>query len=554
VTIFSAGAIKPEGSRFANRLGAARWGVLAAILVAEVIGVTLRFDGHQVLTSGGNRGLSVVVDQAHFLLSGSIAVASATLIFGGFRLRDELRSIAGPSLGRWSWRWFAGHTAAAAVFFGLSCEIFEGTALRSGLGPVWVGAWALFALASFILLLATALPPAVWIPLARRGSRVLLVGLVIGSLALGTGLLTRMLWDSLASCTFWVVHLLLQTFSRETICLPSERTLGTPDFTVTIALQCSGYEGIGLIWALLGAYLWFARRDLRFPRAWLLIPLGTLVIWLANAVRIAALIAVGTYVSPKMAAEGFHSQAGWLAFNAVGLGLVAVARRTPYFRRTAEAAPEHGQFLNPTAAHLMPLLGIVAAAMIGSAFSDGRSDVFYGVRIAAALVPLWIYRRAYSSMRWSCSWQAFAIGIAVFALWMALEPSATSSATLRAAPPAALGIGWTTAWLAARVLGSVVTVPIAEELAFRGYLSRRLIAADFDEVPAGRFTWLSFVASSLAFGVLHDRWLAGTLAGMLYALAYYRRGSMGDAVAAHATTNAMIAAYVLATGSWALWT
>jgi len=40
---------------------------------------------------------------------------------------------------------------------------------------------------------------------------------------------------------------------------------------------------------------------------------------------------------------------------------------------------------------------------------------------------------------------------------------------------------------------------------------------------------------------------------MLYAAAVYRRGSLADAVIAHATTNALLAAYVLTTGSWWLW-
>jgi CAAX prenyl protease-like protein len=102
------------------------------------------------------------------------------------------------------------------------------------------------------------------------------------------------------------------------------------------------------------------------------------------------------------------------------------------------------------------------------------------------------------------------------------------------------------------MVGSVVTVPLAEELAFRGYLTRRLIAADFEDVPLGRFTWLSLLVSLALFGALHGRWLAGTLAGMLYAIALYRRGELADAVVAHATTNGLLTAYVLATGSWVL--
>ena len=62
------------------------------------------------------------------------------------------------------------------------------------------------------------------------------------------------------------------------------------------------------------------------------------------------------------------------------------------------------------------------------------------------------------------------------------------------------------------------------------------------------------MVSSLAFGILHgERWLAGTLAGIVYAGVYLRRGSIGDATAAHATTNALIAAAVLGAGQWHLW-
>ena len=78
-------------------------------------------------------------------------------------------------------------------------------------------------------------------------------------------------------------------------------------------------------------YLWFYRKTLRFPQATLLVPLGVVAIWLANAVRIAALILIGTWFSPAVALGGFHSQAGWLAFNVVALGLVAVAGRSPFF-------------------------------------------------------------------------------------------------------------------------------------------------------------------------------------------------------------------------------
>jgi CAAX prenyl protease-like protein len=184
----------------------------------------------------------------------------------------------------------------------------------------------------------------------------------------------------------------------------------------------------------------------------------------------------------------------------------------------------------------------------------GGFDWLYPLRVLAVGGVLWAFRRTYARWRWAWSWPAAALGAAVFALWLALEPPAPAGADAAfAARLASLPPALAAAWLLVRALGSAVTVPLAEELAFRGYLTRRLIAADFEAVPPGAFTWFSFLASSALFGALHSRWEAGALAGSLYALALYRRGSVPEAVLAHATTNALIAAYVLLTGSWSLW-
>jgi CAAX prenyl protease-like protein len=109
-------------------------------------------------------------------------------------------------------------------------------------------------------------------------------------------------------------------------------------------------------------------------------------------------------------------------------------------------------------------------------------------------------------------------------------------------------------WLTARVLAASVTVPIAEELAFRGYLMRRLVAADFDRVDPRHFTWFSLAVSSLVFGAMHgSSWLAGSAAGLVYGWLYTRSGRIGDPVIAHATTNILLAASVLVLRQWQFW-
>jgi CAAX prenyl protease-like protein len=109
-------------------------------------------------------------------------------------------------------------------------------------------------------------------------------------------------------------------------------------------------------------------------------------------------------------------------------------------------------------------------------------------------------------------------------------------------------------WIAFRFAASVLTVPIAEELAFRGFLSRRLMDRNFDIVPFTSLTALSIFLSSVAFGLMHGQyWLAGIVSGLAYALLLKSRGRIGDAVAAHATTNLLIAVWVLSRGDWAKW-
>jgi exosortase E/protease (VPEID-CTERM system) len=388
---------------------------------------------------------------------------------------------------------------------------------------------------------------------AWYGSMALAAGSAAGVAAAAIGRAATGLWFPLSRFTLWVVHGLLSLVYADTVCSPPNLIVGTPSFLVRVEPECSGYEGIGLILTFLAGYLWFARRDYRFPRAIGLLPLGAGAMWLANALRIALLICLGTSVSPAVAERGFHSHAGWLALNAVGLGLVFATRRMRFFTSDSLAA-ERPRTSNPTVAYLAPLAAILAVALVTGAFTSGF-DWCYPARVLAAAGVLWTFRRDHVDLRWTWSWTAVAIGAGTFVVWMALEPRTTSdagaafSASLAAISPAGAIV-----WLAFRVVGSVFTVPVAEELAFRGYLTRRLIADDFQSVPLGRFTWSSFLISSALFGALHGRWLAGTLAGMLYALALYRRGELADAVLAHSTTNALIAVYVLTTASWALWT
>ena len=87
---------------------------------------------------------------------------------------------------------------------------------------------------------------------------------------------------------------------------------------------------MGLITAFTAFYLWLFRKELRFPRALMLLPIGIVVIWCFNIIRITTLIAIGTSLSPEIAVTGFHSQAGWISFITVTLLLLWLAHRFLY--------------------------------------------------------------------------------------------------------------------------------------------------------------------------------------------------------------------------------
>jgi exosortase E/protease (VPEID-CTERM system) len=457
------------------------------------------------------------------------------------------------------WRMVLAHWGAFASFFWVTISLTEGRAVSSPLAVFWVLAWAATGLAAgFFWMLLAAMPAKAWIRLVRQNAPLVLAGIIIMAGFWFLRFIGNSKWVPLFGPTFRVAEGLLSVLGQEVVCQPADLLLGTEQFAVGIYPACAGYEGIGLISVFVGSYWWFFRGSLRFPQAFVLLPCGILVIWLFNAVRITLLVLFGTYVSPEIALGGFHSASGWIGFIAVALGLVAMTRRIPFFAAGHSEVQRSAREEDPTAAYLAPLMALLAIILVTRTFSSGSGfDWFYPVRVLGTAAAVWYFWRGRLTRReltgiWSGG--AVAIGAAVFVVWLGLEWALGFTVEPPAIPKALVEMptGLAAGWLIFRVLGSIITVPLAEELAFRGYVLRRLVSPDFDKIPL-RFTWLSFLLSSILFGALHGRWLAGTVAGMFYAWAMYRRGRVGDAILAHAVTNALIAAGVLILGNWNFW-
>ncbi len=530
-----------------------RWLGLFALLLSEIVLLTVRFDTKTLQGAWPLLERLTFIGQVGFdILAATVAIALLVL---GRRLPDEL-SLLNERVPdhRW-WVYLLAHITALAAWTCTTIVLLEGGPRSNAAMAVATVCWVSFGSLVLLTWICCIIPPGAWILFLQRWPGVIMASLALGLAAWVAGLLANLMWEPLAGQTFWLVRNLLEFFSDEVVSSPAKRIIGTRSFHVEIAQQCSGYQGIGLMMVLIGAFLLISRRALRFPRALWLLPLACLLSYLANAVRIVILILLGTHVSRNLAAGAFHSRAGVLLFLVVGFALIAVALRLPLFlaidgRRNTDECGSGGGGAGASEAYLYPLLALVGITLVTGTFSTGR-DLLYPLGSIGACFLIWRNRRFYQGLHCTFSLRAVAIGVVVFAIWTVLLPGKSGEAPRMG--PAGLGGPGLAAWIIVRGLGTVLVAPLVEELAFRGYLARRLMSADFQSVPLGAFAWSSFLISSALFGIFQEHWIAGTLAGMFYALALYSRREFSDAVLAHSVTNALVVAFALRSGNWSLW-
>jgi exosortase E/protease (VPEID-CTERM system) len=531
----------------------------ALLLGADVLAATLRFDGGSPFPRGAWL-TGWIHAWSHTVARCLICFAGIFAAFACLRRAPELAAI-GPRMTREpvNWRWLAGHVAALTVFAAASIGVFGGrmtATLSNFLSVLWILSGAVTGLCAALAFVQYRW----WVELKRMTGRLWIYSAAAAVAACVAAPPVQSLWRPTARLTFRLVQFILRPLVPGLIVQPEKLQIAGPHFGVTIADTCSGLEGIGLLLIFSIVWLIVFRDELRFPHVLALVPAAAVILFLTNGVRIAALLLIGNAGAPEVAAGGFHSQAGWIAFSLVSIGLVAATRHIGWVTVRAHVAAAQVAPMslpmpvpaaeNPVAPFLLPFLGILAAGMLSRAVS-GSFEWLYALRLAAAALLLWVFRRPYRSLNWHFGWLGPAAGALIFVFWIAWDHAAPAPM-----PPALASAPFalTTGWIALRVLGAVITVPIAEELAFRGYLLRRFVSADFEAVPFKAFTWFALAASSLLFGLMHGgQWPAGVAAGVAYGLAAAWRGRIGDAVAAHATSNALLAAYVLIFGQWQLW-
>jgi uncharacterized protein len=199
--------------------------------------------------------------------------------------------------------------------------------------------------------------------------------------------------------------------------------------------------------------------------------------------------------------------------------------------------------------------------------SDYLHGVFgeweYPFRVTILALVLYVFSRNVIDLRVRRIGVALVVGVVVFAIWVApdlLIPGYRDywvfqnplTGSLRSSIPADLRQSLLV--LVFRTLRATLIVPIIEELFWRAWLMRWLIAPDFETVPLGTYTASSMWISAVMFASEHGPyWEVGLIAGLAYNLLMVRTKSLGDCILAHAVTNGALCLFVIATGRWEYW-
>ena len=406
---------------------------------------------------------------------------------------------------------------------------------------------------NFLLLLALlviggilmAIGALVWIMPARDwraflfGEGWLLPGILIGAFFLpDLAVPATYVWNLAAMnhATFYAVFVGLQALGVETFARPEDFLIVAHDFPVTIARQCSGVEGLALTTGFMVIYALLMRGELINRRYWgVLFPVALLISWVLNIVRIIGLLLIGAYVSPQHAINGFHSYGGWLMFTFLAISIVIVANSVAWFHKTpANTAKAPPVSRDPLAFQILPMVVLLVSGILVNTFWSNPT-AGYPLQAGLMLLVLLYFRDQIIALNWSFDWLAVLSGLAVGVMWV-LPVWADASPN----EPMSLF------WVLCRLLGTMLLVPIIEEVFFRGYLLEKLGTGGI------AMRLLALVVTSVMFGLLHERIWAGFAAGLIFGLIKLRRDRICDPVQSHVTANVVVAAVAITLGDWSL--
>ncbi len=209
-------------------------------------------------------------------------------------------------------------------------------------------------------------------------------------------------------------------------------------------------------------------------------------------------------------------------------------------------------------------------SMLGLTIDYSAYPVIYTAKIVATLVAIAAVSRGYKQFPFRVSPLAFVVGAVGVVVWIGLcklelearllgplgydqiadlgrRPGFNPLVEMADRPALAYG------FLALRMFGLALVVPLIEEFFIRGFVMRFVIDADWPKVPFGTLTPTAAVAGTLLPVLMHPAELfAAAVWFTLVTWLMFKTKNIWDCVTAHAVTNGLLGAWALTSGDWSL--
>jgi CAAX prenyl protease-like protein len=232
-------------------------------------------------------------------------------------------------------------------------------------------------------------------------------------------------------------------------------------------------------------------------------------------------------------------------------------------RPTLEYQTPPRQLIRDDWAYMLPMFVFLGFTWMGGHWKNlyPLSYVIKTFVVAGLLALLW---KHYTKIRWNFWWLGVLVGVIGIFQWVGMQlflqhhfaffkpsPDVFDATKFFEGKPVALM--WS--FIAIRIAGATLVVPVMEELFWRDWLWRTVIAPnDFKLAQVGERDWRAFAVVCGAFAFVHGNWWLTSIvwAAMIGLLLIYTR-SLGACILAHGVTNLLLALYVLHTRDWSFW-
>lgn len=199
----------------------------------------------------------------------------------------------------------------------------------------------------------------------------------------------------------------------------------------------------------------------------------------------------------------------------------------------------------------------------------GESSLYwvYILKTIVGILMLSVVWKTVDEMRWKCSFPGLLAGVFIFGVWVIIGNYARSHSLFdffQTSKPVTL---WNPQayysdvpilglfFVAMRFVGTVLVVPMLEEVFFRSFVYRYFQEKDFLKVPFTVFSAAAFGFTSILFASVHSPadWIGAVICAVTFQGLVLWKNRLGDAIFAHAIANLLLGIWVLSRGEWYFW-